>query len=216
MRRCTVLIRKCLRTLSGLLIVVGLSGCFGSDVPIITSGTAQNVGQTFEYWSRVRQDPKAEKLRFVRQSGNYYQLQLLDGDNAGAGGQPFANGILFRRIATRKGQAVYLVQFDLARFELDPDFSPQEIGYRYFAYLLSVSPQQIGSVGTFNCERSSVLRLARDAGLSIACRHDDVTYPFLGGELSDKAITSFLLALMKDGDIEWEDDTGRGVLDWVE
>jgi hypothetical protein len=205
-----------LRTMAGMALLIVLSGCFGSDVPVITTNTAQNIGGSLDYWSRLAEDPKAEKFRFARGNGNYYHLQLLDPENADESVKQSPDIVLLRRIGKRGSSVMYIVQFDFGRRKVE-GLSPEVLGYRYLTYLLSINPRGIGSVGTFKCNAASIHQHAKQANLNVSCLRNELTedtaFPYLGGRPSPEVIQDFLLALIRDGAIEWEDDTGVGVLD---
>lgn len=203
-------------TVLALIALLTLTGCFASDSPVITTSSAQNVGDVLEYWMRADGNPKSDKIRLVRKSGKSYQMQILDPGNAEEPVRPFANGLMLRRLGTRGNAIIYLVQFDLARFELNPNINEQSQGFRYFSYLVSINRQGIGSVGTFTCNRAKVLQHAADLGLKVSCMQKDVSFPYLGGRFSERTALSFLSGLLQDGLIDWDDKTGVGVLDWID
>lgn len=206
----------CARAVLAVIAMLALTGCFASDSPVITASSAQNVGDVLEYWMRADGNPKSVNLRLVRKSGKSYQMQILDLGNSEEPVRPFANGLMLRRLGTRGTATIYLVQFDLERFELNPNIDAQSQGFRYFSYLVSINRQGIGSVGQFTCNRAKVLQHAADLGLKVSCRQKDVSFPYLGGRLSERSALSFLSGLLQDGLIDWDDETGVGVLDWID
>jgi hypothetical protein len=207
------------RSVRLVVLLVGLltiGGCVVSNGPTIAPTKAEDVGATLEYWSRNGDNPKAELFRFVRRAGTEYQLQLTDRGNPDHPGSPFANGLTFMRISNRGGVPVYLIQFDIARFELDPDITPVELGYNYLSYIVSIDSDGIGTVGTIPCDTKEIVDRANADGVKIVCERSVLgILDFRNLPNADLAPT-FLTGLLDEGLIQWEDETGIGALDWIE
>lgn len=216
MMRPTDFLSAAFRWTASLSLVLALSGCFASNTPTIAASEAEDVGATLQYWSRNHDDPKSGLIRMVRLEGKEYQLQLVDPDDP-VEVSPFANGLSIRRLGSRNADTVYLVQFDLEHFDLDPDFTPQEMGFRYFSYLVSVNADGVGSVGSFPCDKSAVVERAADVGIRIGCiDFVDTMIADLGSPQEDGLVANLLADLQTEDLIEWEDRTGVGVLDWIQ
>lgn len=119
-----------------LSAAIALTGCFASNTPTISRSEAEDVGRTLQYWMWNDEELRSDLLQFVRQDGKEYQLQLGGIDQAPL--DPFANGIYIRQFGTRNAGPIYLVQFDLEHFDLDPDIKPEYYGFRYFSYLVAI------------------------------------------------------------------------------
>lgn len=205
------------RWATGLALALSLAGCFASNSPTILRSSAEDVGKTIQYRTWDGQGGKGDAIRLVRRSGTEYQMQLVDREDPDGSGSPFANGISIRQLGLRGQAKVYLVQFDLARFDLDPDVSPDAQGFRYFSYAVAIDEAGSGIVSVFDCSRSEVLKRGRDAGLDIRCEDaGGATIPFVANQASEQAMWSFITTLFRDGLLEWEDKTKQGVLDWIE
>jgi hypothetical protein len=192
-----------------------LGGCFASNTPAISASAAEDVGQTLQYWSRSGSNPKADRLRFVRLDDREYQLQLVRPDQRTA--DPFANGIFIRRLGARNSDAIYLIQFDLEHFDLDPDINPEAFGFRYLSYPVSIDGEGVGTVGTVSCDDQSAIDRAAAVGIEVGCRDlVDVIVPDLGTVQKDGLVAELLFDLQNEGLVTWEDETGTGVLDWIE
>jgi hypothetical protein len=196
-----------------LALTLSLAGCFASNSPTISKSSAEDVGKMIQY----RTWGSGDVIRLVRRSGAEYQLQLVDRENPNGSGTPFANGVSIRQLGRRGNAKMYLVQFDLARFDLDPDIRPASQGFSYFSYVVAIDRAGKGIVAVFDCDREEVLVRGRDSGLDIRCKDlPDQTIPFVANRASDQTIRSFVKTLLRDGFMKWEDETKQGVLDWVE
>jgi hypothetical protein len=204
------------RWTASLSLVLAVSGCFASNTPTIATSEAEDVGATLQYWSRNHDDPKSGLIRLVRLDGTEYQLQLVDPYDP-VEVSPFANGLSVRRLGSRNADPVYLVQFDLEQFDLDTDFTPQEMGFRYFSYLVSVNADGVGSVGSFRCDTPAVVERAAEAGIRIGCMDFvDTIIADLGSPQEAGLAAGFLAELQREDLIDWEDKSGVGVLDWIQ
>lgn len=193
-----------------------LSGCFTSDVPAITAQTAEDVGSPFEYWMYEGEEESRQKrtrIRFVRQADTNYQMQLPDADNLP---EPFANGLYLRRLGSRDGSPVFLVQFDLARWELDPDVSPEQMGYGFMFYPISIDDEELGRVGMINCADDAVLAASQTYGVELSCAdYGGDPIPHISNRPDEAQIWAFLQKLLQSGLFEWEDTRKRGALDFI-
>lgn len=197
-----------------------LAGCLFSDVPAITEETAEDVGANFQYWvyskRHVDDDGQREErdlIRFSRRSGKEYQLGL---SNAAALGDtdPFANGMFIRKLGDRKGVPVYIVQFDFGRFELDPDFTPDEMGAQYAFYAVAVDSKGFGTAALIPCEDDGVISLSREHGIVVNCtRESEGGVPYIGEGPESAQIWEFLEALLRNDLFQWEDTLDEGFAD---
>jgi hypothetical protein len=200
--------------LSAMILAALLGGCFAADVPAITEQTAEGVGARLEY--RVySSDPEAggsnEVITLVRRDGVEYQLQLSDED---IGTDPFANGLFLRRLGSRGAAPVYLVQFDIQLFELDPDITPDEVGFKFMFYPVAIGRDGTGIAGTIRCDDETVLAKARTHGVEIGCVRlfADPTSRILNRP-TEPELWRFLVDLLESDAFEWEDDRRRSFLE---
>lgn len=203
-----------LRALSFASLAFFLVGCFTSDVPAITAQTAEDVGSTLEYWLDDGQEESRQrmtKIGFVRQKDTGYQLQLSGPDNLP---EPFANGLYLRRLGSRDGSPVFLVQFDLARFELDPDVSPEQMGFGFMFYPVSIDDEKLGRVGMVNCDDKAVVAAGQTYGVELSCvEYGWDPIPHINNRPDEAQIWAFLQELLQAGLFEWEDTRKQGALD---
>jgi hypothetical protein len=154
---------------------------------------------------------KVSKIRFVRQKDTGYQLQLLDPDNPP---EPFANGLYLRRLGSRDGSPVFLVQFDLARYELDQDVSPEQMGYNFMFYPVSIDDEKLGRVGMVNCDDEAVVATGQTYGVELSCaEYGGDPIPRISNRPDEAQIWAFLQDLLHAGLFEWEDTRKQGALD---
>lgn len=206
-----------------LLVPVFLQGCFASDVPAITASSAEDVGPQLQYWiysgNQLGDDglrSKTDMARFVRQAGVDYQLQLVSANDMNAA-LPYANGMYLRRLGMRSETSIFLVQFDLARFELIPGMTPDKMGFGFMFYPVAVDAQQYGTVGTVACDDEAVLAIAEKRGVNLNCmKFDGAMLPRVANRPSEVQLWAFFQDIMHDGLLQWEDTNGIGALDWIE
>lgn len=204
----------CKQTALGLSAFVALSGCLASNSPTITPASAEDVGEVLEYWSRLGDNPKNDRFRFVRPSGSEYQLYVVNRENPEDMTGPLADGVLIRRFGKREADDVFLIQFDLDRIGTDGDGRGLGLGFQFVSYLLAIDSQGVGSVGTYACNDKEVSKRNESLGLAEVCTElGDLTVPFITSEFTEASIWSFLSDLQNAGLINWEDQTGVGVLD---
>ena len=194
-----------LRAAMAAALSISLAGCLGSNTPAISTKSAEDVGQRLQY----SEFQGVDTFRLEKRSGVDYQFQALTG-NPDEPVHPFANGIYVRKLGFRADAPVYLVQFDLARFEINPRISPQSEGFSYFIYPVAIDGEGHGIVGIFACDRQDILDRARRVGLKIDCvDKGGVPIPFVSNRADESALWTFLSGLLADGLFEWEDETGK-------
>lgn len=193
-----------------------LLGCFTSDVPAITAQTAEDVGSPFEYWvyeGEQESRQKTTKITFVRQNDAGYQLQVPGKDHLP---EPFANGLYLRRLGSRDGFPVFVVQFDLARWKLNPSASPEQMGYRFMFYPVSIDHERNGRIGLVNCDDEAVLTAGQTYGVELGCRkYEGELISHINNRPDETQIWAFLQELLQSGLFEWEDIRKRGALDFI-
>lgn len=213
---------RTLRALSVTTAALLLTGCMTSSVPAISAENAQDVGPQLQYWTysknSLSEDGQRQKkllVRFVRGDGVDYQMQMIENLSEA---ETVADGVFLRRHGSRDGTPVYLVQIDTTRFEFDDGRPPPGESWlkviHYVLYLVAIDSEGFGTVARIKPWDKDVRTVADRHGIELGewpCENGSCTY--LAGQPEEAQIWGFLQDLLGNGLLEWEDVTGKGVLD---
>lgn len=206
-----------LRSVIAALLLPFLAGCIASDVPAITARSAENVGGSIQYFTYATENGARvadDIIRLTRRTGNAYQMQIGQTDTPGF--MRFANGLYVRQLGSRGASPVYLVQFDLAKFGLDADISPEAYGFRYLVYPVAIDADGFGTVGRIDCANRKAAAMAGQYGITLACVDLDAwAIPRAGESATPESLWAFLTQALREDAFTWEDVTGVSVLDPV-
>lgn len=205
------------RLLRAGLAALVLSGCVFTQDAVIPAHSAEDVGAVLQYWMWSAHAPQKDVVRLLRTGPREYRLQLAPTFDTSSPATDLAQGVAVLRLGRRSAAEVYLVQIPLARLEHAPQAVSPAADYAFLSYAVSVGGDGTGSVGTFGCDDPGVLRLAARTGLRIACfASEGGNYPAVRNRPGAAAYRIFFTGLLRDGLFLWEDETGAGVLDFIE
>jgi hypothetical protein len=205
--------------LIALMTPILLGGCYGTNVPVITALTADDVGPELEYRLYVPDGIGIGGLgtmRFVRTGIREYDAFFLPG------GDPIARGVLLRQLTTRHGNPVYVAQAAAVPLFAGPDPTTDRPGFQYRFYIFMLDQDGTGIVALpfadddqkAVCDLGGLGSLARQQGFGIACDQEEGIV--ITGVPTTAELWSVLHEAAASGLLRWEDTTGRSIFDGEE